>query len=88
MGLQNLKQRLNKTMPTIWETKVVDITINNLELEVHGTYTPSESSNYDYPGSPSEFQVHYVYRNNEDITELFCHNCLDEIKEMSLEEIE
>lgn len=88
MGLENLKQRLDKPLPTIWQNKVVDIVVNDLELEVHGAYTPEEPRNYTYPGSPSEFQIHYIYLSDTDITELFCHKCLENIQETALKEIE
>lgn len=41
--------------------ETVEIEYLGLELEVSGKYYKGEYQTYDYPGSPSEFEVESVY---------------------------
>jgi hypothetical protein len=90
MGLENLKTRLKKPNPTIWQNKVIEVKVHDIVLEVHGCYTPAEPSTYDYPGSPSDFQIHaiHVVEGDTDIYDLLSHDFVGEISEMSLKELE
>ena len=78
-GLEGLKQRLNREKPRLFETRVFDIQIEDLTLEVRVSYCPPEQSTYDYPGSPSEISINSVWLDDKDITCLLDFNNLEEV---------
>mgnify|MGYP001435747767 CR=1 FL=1 len=67
-----------------------EITYNDVVLIVHGYYTKEESQTYDYPGSPSEFQIHEVYTetNEVNIYDILNFATLNDIEELSIDQIE
>ena len=44
-----------------------EINYNDVVLIVHGYYKQEESQTYDYPGSPSEFEIYEVYTETNEI---------------------
>tara|TARA_B100001758_G_C18393408_1_gene604372 strand:- start:417 stop:701 length:285 start_codon:yes stop_codon:yes gene_type:complete len=78
-GLDSLKMRLKRTNPRIWETKVFEVNVDGLLLEVHCSYCEGEPQTYDYPGSPSDLQINSIWLDNKDITSLFDYNNIEEL---------
>ena len=67
-----------------------EITYNDVVLIVNGYYTQEESQTYDYPGSPSEFEIDEVYTGTNDINifDILNFATLNDIEELCIDQIE
>jgi len=69
------------------KTRTVTIKYLGIYMDVEGYYSPSEPRTYDYPGSPTEFEVEKVMIESTNIIDLLDEH-IEDIERNAIEQID
>ena len=69
-------------MPRQFDT--VSVKYNNLNLLLKGFATKGSPMTRDYPGDDDEFEIHYVYLDEHDITDLLSDDQINDLETLAL----